>query len=132
MRSAKDLLVEVVVEVFVGVEIGSLGALAQLGVEGVGLGAVRAALVWALVEAELRAGRLAGGLGELAGEGDGAADGAGEAVEGGRLVRGWGWVLRARSSGWLWAAAAGSTMAWRWTASARSVPMAMSLCRTWR
>ncbi len=91
MRSAKRLLVEVVVEVLVGVAIGSLGALArlgpQLGIAGVGLGAVRAAGVWALVEAELRAGRFAGRLGELAGEGDGAADAAGEAVEGDRLLR---------------------------------------------
>ncbi len=87
----EGLVVEVVVEVLVGVAVGSLGALARLGprlgMEGVGLGAVRAARVWALVQAELGAGRLAGGLGELAGKRDGAADGAGEAVEGGRLAR---------------------------------------------
>ncbi len=92
MRSAKRLVVKVVVEVLVGVAIGSLGALARLGprlgIGGVGLGAVRAAGVRALAQAELGAGRLAGRLGELAGQRDGAADGAGEAVEAGRLARG--------------------------------------------
>ncbi len=134
----EGLLVEVVVEVLVGVAIGCLGALARLGprlgIGGVGLGAVRAAGVRALVEAELGAGRLAGGLGELAGQRDGAADGAGEAVEAGRLARGGagccGLVL-GLVLGRVWGAA-GSARAWRWTASARSVPMAMSLCRTWR